>query len=307
MTTESMVKNSGMEVYGCCPECGWDRTVTDYDRGEKVCARCGCIIENNLLDFRPEQSYEGKDRVHNGASVNPMLHDGGLTTEISRTGRDGNGHRLDSKAMAKYRKLSKIQKYNRMSNAFEKGLATALGEIKKLCSAMSLPENIQNETAMLYRKAMRKGLIRGRSISIISTVCVYISCRMNNIPRTLKEMSSYSRINSTELGRTYRFLFRSLKIKVNSTKPKDYIPRFCTNLNLSAETQRKASKIIDLYEEKGLDSGKGPIGIAAAAIYIATIVCNERRTQRSISEASNVTGVTIRHRSNEMMELLGLE
>ena len=56
-----------------------------------------------------------------------------------------------------------------------------------------------------------------------------------------------------------------------------------------------------------LTSGRGPIGIAAAALYIAGLLEGERRTQRDISEVSGVTEVTIRNRYKEIISRLNLE
>jgi len=56
-----------------------------------------------------------------------------------------------------------------------------------------------------------------------------------------------------------------------------------------------------------LTSGRGPAGIAAAATYIATVLTNERKTQREIAEIASVTEVTIRNRYKELLEKLMIE
>lgn len=303
MTTETVAQKTSIDM-DCCPECGCRRIETDYDKGERVCSQCGCVLEDNFFDLRPEPTYEGKDRTHVGAPMSSMLHDGGLSTTISRSWRDGNGNRLDRKAFQKYNRLSKIHQRSRMSNAFEKGLAMAFGEIKKMCTLLSVPEKVQENTCLLYKKAMRKGLIRGRSVRLIAAACIYLSCRICKVPRTLKEVSGPLKINKTELNRAYNFVSRSLKLKACFVKPQDLVPRFCTMLGLSPSTQAKVMEIISLYEKSGMDSGKNPAGIAAGAIYVSTMICNERRTQRAVASMTIVTEVTIRNRTEEMMSLL---
>jgi Transcription initiation factor IIB (TFIIB) len=61
-----------------------------------------------------------------------------------------------------------------------------------------------------------------------------------------------------------------------------------------------------MAENKDLTSGRGPTGVAAAAIYIASIALNERRTQREVAEVAGVTEVTIRNRYKELTEKLGI-
>ncbi len=304
MTSDTAISNHGIDIMDRCPECGCSRIETDYTKGERVCSQCGCVLEDNFIDLRPEPSYEGKDREHTGAPKSNLLHDGGLSTTISRSWRDGRGNYIDCKTRSRFNRLNRIHQYTRMNNAFEKGLAAAYTEIKKLSSSLSLPEKIVDGTAILYKKAMKADLIRGRSMHMIVSACIYISCRVNGVPRTLKEISKVSKISSTDLGRAYNFVSNSLKINRTFMKPAELVPRFCTQLNLSPSAQAKALEIIEIFERSGKDSGKSPTGIAAAAIYISTMICNERRTQKKVAEVTNITEVTIRNRTEEMLSLI---
>ena len=54
--------------------------------------------------------------------------------------------------------------------------------------------------------------------------------------------------------------------------------------------------------EKGLTSGRGPTGVAAAALYIASVLLGERKTQRDVADIAGVTEVTIRNRYKELTE-----
>ncbi|HEV8594625.1 MAG TPA: transcription initiation factor IIB, partial [Thermoplasmata archaeon] len=97
-----------------------------------------------------------------------------------------------------------------------------------------------------------------------------------------------------------------LKLKLMPTSPKDYVSRFCSELKLSGEVQSRAVEILKDAADKELTSGRGPTGVAAAAIYIASILANERRTQREVAEVAGVTEVTIRNRYKELTERLGI-
>jgi transcription initiation factor TFIIB len=136
---------------------------------------------------------------------------------------------------------------------------------------------------------------------------LYAACRQCNVPRTLDEVANSSRVGRKEIGRTYRFMTRELKLKLMPTKPQDYVSRFCSELKLSGEVQAKAAEILKDAGKKELTSGRGPTGVAAAAIYISSILCNERRTQREVADIAGVTEVTIRNRYKELTEKLGIE
>lgn len=75
---------------------------------------------------------------------------------------------------------------------------------------------------------------------------------------------------------------------------------------MSGEVQAKAIEIINKAVKSGLSSGKGPTGVAAAALYIASLLLGERKTQKEVSEISGVTEVTIRNRYKELSEKIDL-
>ncbi|MDO9324275.1 MAG: transcription initiation factor IIB, partial [Methanoregula sp.] len=155
--------------------------------------------------------------------------------------------------------------------------------------------------------AVDKNLIRGRSIEGVAAAALYAACRQCSVPRTLDEIAEVSRVSRKEIGRTFRFISRELSLKLLPTSPTDYVPRFCSGLTLKGEVQSRTIEILRLATEHELTSGKGPTGVAAAAIYIASILGGERRTQREVAEVAGVTEVTIRNRYKELAEKLNIE
>jgi transcription initiation factor TFIIB len=126
------------------------------------------------------------------------------------------------------------------------------------------------------------------------------------VPRTLEEIAEHARVDKKEIGRSYRFIVKELNIRINPTNPIDYIPRFASELGLSSNVQQRAIEILEQAINLGLTSGRGPMGVAAAALYIASIEKGERRTQRDVSEVAKVTEVTVRNRYKELQEKLGI-
>ncbi len=294
-----------------CPECNGTHIVRDYDRGELVCEDCGLVLDDHFIDQGPEwrafDAEQGEKRARTGAPMTYTIHDKGLSTEIGWKNKDSYGKSIPTRNRAQLYRLRKWQRRIRVSNATERNLAFALSELDRMASGMGLPRNVRETAAMVYRKAVNKNLIRGRSIEGVVAASLYAACRQCNVPRTLDEIAAASRVGRKEIGRTYRFMTRELQLKLMPTSPQDYISRFCSELKLSGEVQSKSIEILKAADNKELTSGRGPTGVAAAAIYIASILCNERRTQREVADIAGVTEVTIRNRYKELTERLNIE
>ncbi|MFB6076880.1 MAG: transcription initiation factor IIB family protein, partial [Candidatus Nanohaloarchaea archaeon] len=165
---------------------------------------------------------------------------------------------------------------------------------------------VHEEVARLYEKAVDKGLVKGRRIENIIAALIYIVAREQGNPRTLDELADASGIEKREIGKAYRYVARELDLRILPAKPEDYIAKFAGDLKLSGEVQARARKIIEQAREEDLLSGKGPTGVAAAALYLATVLEGEKVTQREVAETVGVTEVTIRNRYKEFAEELGL-
>jgi transcription initiation factor TFIIB len=296
---------------GKCPECGSDDLSRDYVRAEVICNKCGLVLDENLIDSGPEwrafDSDQRDKRARTGAPIKFTKPNKGLATEIDQYNRDIRGVKISAQSRAQMYRLRKWHKRTSISSSMERNLAIALSELDRIASCLGLPSNIREASALLYRKAVEKGLIRGRLIESVVAAVIYTVCRQYAIPRTLDEISEVSGINKKEIGRTYRFLKRDLGISMPLTNPTHYIPRFSSELGLSGHVQEKAVDILEEAIKQGLISGRGPTGVAAAAVYIAGVLMGERKTQKEVADIAGVTEVTIRNRYRELKDKLGLD
>jgi transcription initiation factor TFIIB len=283
----------------------------DYDAAEIVCTNCGCVIVEKLTDSRPEwRAFDDEQkakRTRVGAPLTYTIHDKGLSTIIDWRDKQSVSKRLTPTQRIELYKLRKWQRRVRVSDATERNLAVALSELSKLSSSLNLPKNILETASVIYRKAIRKRLIRGRSIHNVTAAAIYMSCRQCGVPRTLDEIATASSLNKKDIGRSYRFMVRELETFVPPSTSRHYAARFSNKLIISGKAEAIAIRILETAKQMKLTSGRGPTGIAAAATYIATVLTNERKTQREIAEIANVTEVTIRNRYKELLERLLIE
>lgn len=136
---------------------------------------------------------------------------------------------------------------------------------------------------------------------------IYLACRINKIPKTLDDLAVFASVDKKKIARCYRLILMELKVNLHVASPVNFIPRFCAELNLSGKTQNRAANILDLAKKHQITTGKAPMGLAGAALYVAAIQEGERRTQKEISLTAGVTEATIRNRYKDLVSNLGFE
>ena len=236
-----------------------------------------------------------------------MIHDKGLSTTIGWQNRDFSGRNLSPEKRDQLYRLRKWHRRSKVSDSTQRNLAHALSEMSKISYKINLPKNVIETSSMIYRRAIQKQLIRGRTIKSVAVASIYMACRQCGVIRTLEDVAGAANISKKEAARNYRLLFRKLKPSVPQVNTGKYISKIVNNLALSGETERLAMVILNQASEMKLTSGRGPAGMAAACIYISSQLTNERRTQGEISKEAQVTEVTIRNRYKELAQRLDFE
>ncbi len=288
-----------------CPECGSTNLIINKEKGEIICKDCGLVIDDKLVDFGQEwRDFENSDqsKSRGGSPLTYTQADQGLGTQVGSSADLGH---LTGKGRQKFYRLQQWQR--RVSTAIERNLRMALTEIKRIASILNLPDSIEEEAARIYTMGVQRGLVRGRSMEQVVAGTIYITCKRNDIPKTLEEVAEVTGIDKKEIAKNARFVARQLNLKVLPVSPISYIARFASDLHVTPATQTTAVKLIEQSQKVGLTSGKSPKGIAAASIYVSSLLNAERHTQSRISEVSGVTEVTIRNRYKELVKALKLE
>lgn len=302
-TAEEVLQEGENDI--ACPDCGSRSLVTDERKGEVSCNECGVILDDEQIEEgAPTRRFSKDDPTvdnsHHGAPMSILFPDKGLTTTFNPWEGGAKGENRATQF-----KMKKIN--DRLKSNKERSLTGALGDLARTVSRMGLPKQVQEAAAQIYRDAVDAQLIRGRSIEGVVAASIYAACRVCKVPRTLDEVAAGARCGRKEIGRNYTTLMSKLtqlKQKVGIPSAEDFIPRYCTQLKLSSAVQNKAISLVNMCYSDGGAQGKNPSGVAAAAIYIASIRMDERRTQREIAEECDITEVTIRNRYKEMMARL---
>ena len=292
-----------------CPDCKNElNIIQDYERGEIICGNCGIVINEKIIDQGPEwrafNTLEIEKRSRVGAPTSYSIHDKGLSTIIDRHNTDIYGKKLSGKTSQKFYRIRKWQRRSIIFDSTSRNLSKAMTELDRLTSQLDIPKSVKETAAVFYHRALDKHIIKGRSINTMIIATSYLACRLRKFPTSLDDFLKFTSINKKKIGRAYRLLIQELGIQIPILNAKDFIPRICADLKLSNQVQEKACELIDSASNKFITIGREPIGLAAAAIYIAGILEGERPTQIKLAKTAHVSEVTIRSRCKELKNKL---
>ena len=300
-TTETQTDDEAVR----CPECGGN-LVNDASHGETVCDECGLVVDEGEIDPGPEwRAFDAAERNKKsrvGAPTTELMHDKGLSTNIGWQDKDAYGNTLSSRQREKMQRLRTWNERFRTQDSQDRNLKQALGEIDRMASALGLPETVRETASVIYRRALEEGLLPGRSIEGVATATLYGAARQADNPRSLDEIKTVSRVDKTEVARTYRYVMRELNLEIRPADPERYVPRFVSDLGVSDEVERRARELLQAGKQQGVHSGKSPVGLAAAAIYAGALLVNAAVTQSAVSDVASISEVTIRNRYQELLE-----
>ncbi|MDH5463690.1 MAG: transcription factor TFIIB [Nitrosopumilus sp.] len=278
--------------------------VTDAIMGEITCGNCGVVLSDRTIDFGPENAVQTTDEYQSsartGQKIALKMADMGLSTLIQAQDRDSSG-----KLLSGYNKQSfhRLRMWDRNSRYVltKQSYVKAFTFLDGIRSKLGLPEHVVEKSAYLFRKVEQKKLLAGRSNQSVLCGVVYIACRTTDTPRTLNDIADAAGIKKKAIQRVYRLLSANLDdVQSASYNPAEFIERISSEVMVSEKTKRDARKILEFGRKIGITSGKHPMSMAVAAVYLAIQDNHEKVSQTRIAQASGISAVTIRNRVKEL-------
>ncbi len=288
-----------------CPTCGkW--LIGDYYKGEVICPSCGFVVSEQAEDRGPEwKAIDPEDkakRVRVGSPRTVALHDFGLSTEIGREMKDSQGRYLDRGARSQYYKLQKWQRRVRTTPA-ERSLSGVLAKIAEVSNALNLPKNVLETAAQIYRNSARLKVARSKSIIGMTAASVYLACRKCGVSRSLKEISRASHIDKRTVAKYYRLVLKEVETEyIPPPSIWKYISKLSNIAKIDPKVERLALHLARKTDDSTISSGKAPAGLAAAYVYMSSVMLGVHIPQREIADVAEVSEVTIRNRCREILE-----
>ncbi len=281
-----------------CQVCGKRDLITDNDSGEVYCSACGTVFSERMQDSGPEWRSFADDATtkgRTGAKISLSQHDMGLSTVINPSNKDATGKVLSPSMKITLKRL-RVWDSRSQNKPTDRNLKDAFNELHKMKNKLALSDAIIEKASYIYRKALEKKLVRGRSISAMIAASLYAACRDGEIPRTLKDVADKSNVKKKIIAACYRTLIKEFDMRMPVVDSVQCIARIASQLDLAEKTKRDAIKIIRNAEKIKLSAGKNPMGFAATALYLSCVQNDDRVTQKDIAIAANITEVTLRNR-----------
>ncbi len=291
-----------------CPNCGKGTIIIDHESGEYVCNRCGYVVPGRVAYAGPEwrafTKEERMNRRRTGPPASLTRVGRGLPTVIGKTPRDVHGRRLGAAARQRFQRMRMWDTRSKLRTPRQRNLIRAMSLLTRISDKLRLSGAVEEEAAYIYRKALDKKLIKGRTISGMVAASVYAACRNHRVPRTLGDIKKASNVQAKMITRFYRALLRSLDITVPVMDPARRVSAIANQVGLKEKTQRIALGILDKAKQRGIVVGKNPMSLAAAALYVASLTEGDRITQDELASAAGISAVTLRSRYADLRKLV---
>jgi len=219
---------------------------------------------------------------------------GGYTVEITVGGK---GH---TKALEGRYSVEEYPEFGEV----ERPVLSVDKEIFRQASLLDLEDDVMHEVQSMYAEVRRCGLTKYKQDEKVVTALIYVVCRKNMIPLTLHKICDVLKIDYRSINKVYRYLVKRMSMHIPASTPGEYLQKFGVEMRLSKDVMKRAERIIEAVKRMGLVSGKGPAGVAAASICLASEISHIEASPKDIADISGVTQVTIRNRYKELEECL---
>ena len=294
-----------------CPECQ-SSLVDDVQNGEIICSGCGVVVADQMVDHGPETiSSNLEDRMKLARATGQTTysqHDLGITTEISISTKDFSGKTINREVANQMNNLRKWQQRVRVSSPRERRLANVLSKMGETCDGLNLSRNVLETASMIYRNLDGHVDVKGKSVASITAATIYMACKQCDVVRSLEEIcrgicTPKDVKSKTKLAAKY---YRTMVMEMGQLSAPvvtmdKYISKIANMTQTEVRVERLALEIAEKTKDSSIADGKAPNGIAAAYLYVASVLLGQNVLQKDVSSIAGVTEVTIRNRCKEIL------
>jgi transcription initiation factor TFIIB len=295
--------------FDVCQTCNDNKAIIfDPETNEMVCSSCGIVLRDNV-QASPElrgRKYSQEDIESRGRTGMPnslAFHDMGLSTFISNSTTDANGVPISSDQISKVKRMRHLNRISSSNRSHDRNLKNAFAILNSIKDKLSINDTLVEKSAYIYRKALDKRIIKGRSICALMVASIYAACRESNVPRTLDEIAQTANTDAIFAAKCYRLLVRNLKLRLPAVDSNVYLTKIANRANVSQKSYRRAIEMLSIIKDNPVSYGKDPNALAVATLYAACLKEGEKVSQLQIATAGDTSIVTLRKRFQDVRNL----
>jgi transcription initiation factor TFIIB len=282
--------------------CDYCETILAFsDEGFLSCTNKTCgIIYKDIVDHSAEWRYYGADDNQNsdptrcGMPINPLLKESSYGCKVLCMG----GMSYEMRKIKRYTEWQSMP-YKEKSQYDEFQLITIMAQ------NAGIPKMIIDDAIRYHKKISEFELtFRGDNRDGILAASIYISCRINNFPRTAKEIANIFHLDVTSatkgcknalsiINNIEKDMDNKEKTNFGKTTPESFIERFCSKLNINNELTKLCQFISMKIEKTNIMPENTPHSIAAGIVYFISQYCKLNISKRDVKIISEISEVTI--------------
>ena len=172
-----------------------------------------------------------------------------------------------------------------VSDKSEANLVDALSRTEAIGDTLSLPEEQVIRSAELIAKAWETNFMHGRSLERTIGAVIYAVSREEDTALPPAMIAEVVETDKASIKQMFQKLNRELNLEIGPPTPKQFIAVICIGLDLPREVEVTAVEVLHQRESKG----GNPVGVAAAAVYIA---CEQTAITITLKEIAQLIGLT---------------
>ena len=283
-----------------CESC--ESNLAFSDEGFLTCVnpKCG-IIYKDIVDQSAEWRYYGADDNQNsdptrcGMPINPLLEESSYGCKVLCMGP----------MSYEMRKIKRYTDYQSMPYK-EKSQYDEFQIITIMAQNAGIPKMIIDDAIRYHKKISEYDELsfRGDNRDGILAASIYISCRINDSPRTPKEIATIFHLDVTSatkgcknaleiINNLEKNMGNKEKTNLGTTKPEAFIERYCSKLNINNELTKLCKFVSLKIEKKNIMPENTPDSIAAGVVYFISQLCKLNISKRDVKNVSEKSEVTI--------------
>lgn len=280
---------SSKEILNKCIDNNCNSTEFNLEDGNYICKKCNSLQEK-YIDSQAEWRYYGHEDTKTSDPTRCGMPTNDLLPELSLGSVIGND--FGSKNSYEMYKIRKYQRWNSTTYK-ERSLYNIIDNISLQASNSGISQSIIDEAKVLYKELSEMKISRGTNRNGLIASSIYMSCKVNKVPRSAKEIAKIFNIDITTMTKGTKKFHDIMKTNMVCTKPEDFIMRFCSKVNMEDKYIDLCLHIIDKADEYSIVSESAPPSIATGTMFLVSNLCNLKITKKIISKECDISEVTI--------------